>query len=42
MSRKKTVVMSEKLSGKVEEEAEELGLNESEVIRNHLADSLMR
>lgn len=42
MSQKKTVVMSEKLSGKIEEEAEELGLNESEVIRKHISESVMR
>jgi len=42
MSERKTVVMSEKLAGKIEEEAEELGLNESEVIRKHISERVMR
>jgi hypothetical protein len=33
--------MSEKLSNKIEEEADKYGLNESEVIRKHLAESII-
>ena len=41
MSKKKQIVMSEKLAEKVQSEAEKLGLNESELIRNEIARNLM-
>lgn len=37
MSKTKQVVMSEKLASRLEKTAEELGLNESEFIRNEIA-----
>jgi predicted DNA-binding protein len=40
MSKTKQIVMSEKLASRVETKAEELGLNESEYIRNEIARDL--
>jgi len=41
MSKRKQIVLSEKLAGEVEKRADKMGLNQSELIRTTLARELM-
>jgi len=41
MSKRKSIVLSEKLAGEVEKRAEKMGLNQSELIRTTLAQELI-